>query len=396
MEKRLTNEYSYCQRGKEYDQEMIWQLNRIHKALTCEGIEEPEYTSIIERLEYEDFGVYDTYDLYRLYYDDNGILRKSIHPVDREGFGCSWGFTYMPGEHCLLSVRLFDAQGKLIRWCDAAQSVIFDRYWGNFSEHPYVSIMRSTYRDGVRKEEHFHISENNLFSEKMPPEPVQEKLEEVRGDDRAVTIDWYCDPKNIKSGDRFKYTKYTVIKCARKYLKKICIPIEYDPEKARMVYRRGDDTFYVEGFGTVEPSFAYCDSSLRNLVIGPNCVAIGKRAFQECSNLETVEFVPGDLESIETEAFADCSGLKKVTLPDGLEKIGEKAFSNCYGLTAVSIPEGVEEIGREAFEYCVELEELVIPDSVTEIGWNAFMGVPHIIYHGPAQSGDNWGALSRN
>ena len=39
---------------------------------------------------------------------------------------------------------------------------------------------------------------------------------------------------------------------------------------------------------------------------------------------------------------------------------------------------------------------LQIPDSVTEIGEDAFLDVPHIIYNGPAQSKDNWGALSRN
>ena len=54
------------------------------------------------------------------------------------------------------------------------------------------------------------------------------------------------------------------------------------------------------------------------------------------------------------------------------------------------------EIGEDAFNGCDRLEELIIPNSVTEIGRFAFVRVPHITYHGPAKSDDNWGAKSRN
>lgn len=60
------------------------------------------------------------------------------------------------------------------------------------------------------------------------------------------------------------------------------------------------------------------------------------------------------------------------------------------------IPDGVKSIDSCAFWGCKKLDSVIVPDSVADIGWVAFKNVPHIIYHGPAQSDDNWGALSRN
>lgn len=87
---------------------------------------------------------------------------------------------------------------------------------------------------------------------------------------------------------------------------------------------------------------------------------------------------------------------ERVTIAPGCTYIGRCAFVECGMLRNVSIPDTVTEIGERAFDECDELTDLEIPDSVIKIGRDAFKGVPHIIYHGPAQSDDNWGALSRN
>ena len=60
------------------------------------------------------------------------------------------------------------------------------------------------------------------------------------------------------------------------------------------------------------------------------------------------------------------------------------------------IPDGVTAIEDGAFQDCTELTSVIIPDSVTPIEEQTFRGVRHIVYHGPAQSDDNWGALCRN
>lgn len=85
-----------------------------------------------------------------------------------------------------------------------------------------------------------------------------------------------------------------------------------------------------------------------------------------------------------------------VIIDDGCTAIQHNTFSNERNLKNVIIPSSVSFIGHYAFAWCVNMETLLIPDTVERIDPNAFKGIPHIIYHGPAQSDDNWGALSRN
>lgn len=53
--------------------------------------------------------------------------------------------------------------------------------------------------------------------------------------------------------------------------------------------------------------------------------------------------------SIGYEAFAGCSGLTFVTIPNSVTFIDDFAFSGCSGLTSVVIPNSVTEIGKFAF-----------------------------------------------
>ncbi len=59
------------------------------------------------------------------------------------------------------------------------------------------------------------------------------------------------------------------------------------------------------------------------------------------------------------QAFADCSGLTSITLPEGLTSIGEYAFSNCSSLTSITLPEGLMSIGDWAFQYCSRLRTVI-------------------------------------
>jgi len=66
-----------------------------------------------------------------------------------------------------------------------------------------------------------------------------------------------------------------------------------------------------------------------------------------------------------------------VTLPDAINglpvtSIGYAAFAFCTGLTSVTIPDSVTSIGEEAFWACTGLTSVTIGSSVTSIGDNAF------------------------
>ena len=79
-------------------------------------------------------------------------------------------------------------------------------------------------------------------------------------------------------------------------------------------------------------------------------------------------------EKVEKQAFYNCSGISKVTLPDTVTSINEYAFGYCTSLTETILPDSLAVIGSSAFSGCTALSEAVIPDSVTVINYGAYQG----------------------
>lgn len=82
--------------------------------------------------------------------------------------------------------------------------------------------------------------------------------------------------------------------------------------------------------------------------------------------------VKDGIEIINPSAFAECSNLIAITLPNSLDSIGEEAFYRCTSLTSITIPNSVTSIGDYAFDNC-PLDEIKIPKNVTNIGNGAFI-----------------------
>ena len=73
-------------------------------------------------------------------------------------------------------------------------------------------------------------------------------------------------------------------------------------------------------------------------------------------------------------AFAHCTGLTSITIPDSVTSIGDWAFEYCTGLTSITIPNSVTSIGDWAFVECTGLTSITLGNSVTSIGRYAFNG----------------------
>ena len=76
--------------------------------------------------------------------------------------------------------------------------------------------------------------------------------------------------------------------------------------------------------------------------------------------------------TLPNAAFANCTALQEVMLPDDMKTIGSSVFSGCSALIKVNLSQ-VTWINLNAFYECTSLEMLIL-DNVTEIGREAFYG----------------------
>ena len=100
-----------------------------------------------------------------------------------------------------------------------------------------------------------------------------------------------------------------------------------------------------------ESAFELC--TLKRITMPNPAVSIGRGAFCDCVNLESLE-LPAQMTEIEDRAFAGCKRMKKLTLPVGLTSIGEAAFRD-WQMSSLVIPEGIKKIGPDAFKRCDKL-----------------------------------------
>ena len=86
---------------------------------------------------------------------------------------------------------------------------------------------------------------------------------------------------------------------------------------------------------------------------------------------------------LRRDAFRDDTidtTLTKVVLPDGVASIegggdyGEGAFAGCSSLREIVLPDTLSAIGYAAFADCSSLQEIALPNTLAAIGDYAFAG----------------------
>ena len=138
-----------------------------------------------------------------------------------------------------------------------------------------------------------------------------------------------------------------------------------------------DSTLTITGTGTMY-DFTYSSmpwyllrDSIRSLSIGEQVESIGKYAFAYCSGLQTV-VIPNSVTSLGEGAFYCCDNLSAITIPEHVTSIGNRAFYSCDNLNSVVILGNITEIAVNTFSWCTSLASVTIPSSVTSIGNSAF------------------------
>lgn len=139
--------------------------------------------------------------------------------------------------------------------------------------------------------------------------------------------------------------------------------------------------YYKEsGFDAGEKnSTYYIPSGLKSVTL-TDATQLGYGAFQNMSMLTDIH-VNYDLVAVGKKAFNNCTSLREASLPK-IYGISNQCFSNCASLESFYIGPNVTTIGENAFEKCTRLSSInsqtegdfVVPNSVTEIENGAFSG----------------------
>lgn len=133
---------------------------------------------------------------------------------------------------------------------------------------------------------------------------------------------------------------------------------------------------------------------------------IGQYAFAECTSLESIT-IPDTLQRMGMYAFRNSAlwnsainavyagswlteykvnALGAVTLNDGTAGIAEYAFANNTSLTSVAMPDTVKYIGRSAFYNCRALSRIVLSDALTVIEDYTFYHCDNLVIDEPLPS----------
>lgn len=180
----------------------------------------------------------------------------------------------------------------------------------------------------------------------------------------------------------------------------------------------------LSGF-SARSAFGDGGGALRSVLIGDAVAEVGGQAFARCTGL-TNAVIGAGVAQVTGGAFYGCTGLLEILLagestsycstngvlynkaqnrlvqypggkagsyevPACVTAIGNHAFAGCSGLAAVSLPEGLCSIDLYAFSCCPNLSSVTVPASVTNIGGGAF--APYVTLMGetiPAGGSDAW------
>ena len=138
--------------------------------------------------------------------------------------------------------------------------------------------------------------------------------------------------------------------------------------------------------GVVEDG-VFENSNVKSVTISDGIRIIGKRAFKDCGELNTVilnddidkicafaflncvsleevDLSGTRVETIFSRAFENCAGLKSVLFPDTLTRIEKRAFYGCESLVSATLPKNLEELESEAFSGCLVLEKVSVPTNL--------------------------------
>lgn len=147
-----------------------------------------------------------------------------------------------------------------------------------------------------------------------------------------------------------------------------------DPASAYNVFNKPElsagTTLVIDSSITNLGAHSFRGCALENVIMNDNITSVGKSAFYQhntlkkvvlskklttlpnsvfgMSGLETIE-IPGNIRTVEDNAFRSCRNLSNLTIKNGVETFGNNVFYDCHGLINVVFPKSVKTIGEFLF-----------------------------------------------
>lgn len=117
-------------------------------------------------------------------------------------------------------------------------------------------------------------------------------------------------------------------------------------------------------------AFAWC-TKLTSVNMPNSVTRVYKYAFHKCVSLTDVQ-LPYGVVHLAEHAFSECSNLQSINFPDTMHAIGPYCFQYCSALTDAQLPANLQSIEDGAFYACTGLTSIVIPATCQTIGRYAF------------------------
>ncbi|MBP7185226.1 MAG: leucine-rich repeat domain-containing protein [Ruminococcus sp.] len=131
------------------------------------------------------------------------------------------------------------------------------------------------------------------------------------------------------------------------------------------------DSFTIDSKVKTIGTSAVAMTELKSIKFPSSLETIGRHSFNSNESLKSADLSKTALTDIGDFAFAGCTALSEVKLPDSLDTIGGGSFSNCKALEDIELPEGLLSVEQSAFVN-TGLTHIIIPSSVQNIGYSAF------------------------
>ena len=193
-----------------------------------------------------------------------------------------------------------------------------------------------------------------------------------------------CLPGTLTSFSTDAFTGCSSIKDATAPTDRIWKMCDFFPDAYATALRRAA---VAKGTPSVVASaFAGC-SKLESVTIPDSVTSVGALAFKDCAVLGSVA-LPAGVASVAADAFRGCSSLAAITVADGCEAYrSEDGVLYAVSGSAVSLvccpqgvagayemPDDVTGLGAYAFENCGKITSLSVPEGVTALPLTAFAG----------------------